>query len=109
MSKKTWNKLVRDKIPEYLALKDIKALTRVLAKKDYLVELRKKLTEEILEYFAAKKKKDRLEELADVLEVIYALAELDGCSPKELEKIRLEKADERGAFRDRVFLIETSE
>lgn len=45
------------------------------------------------------------EELADILEVVYALGEDLGYSPAELEKIRREKAEKRGAFREKIFLI----
>jgi predicted house-cleaning noncanonical NTP pyrophosphatase (MazG superfamily) len=109
MGKKIHNKLVRDKIPTYLMAKGIQCRARVLSLKDNRVELRKKLVEECAEYFAAKKRASRLEELADVQEVVYALAELDGCSPEELEKNRLKKQAEKGGFGDRIFLIETNE
>ncbi|MNN85071.1 hypothetical protein D3C81_2023140 [compost metagenome] len=72
-------------------------------------ELRTKLREESEEYFSASNDKDALEELADMLEVIRALAEGHGSSPEELEKIRVGKAEKRGGFKDRVYLIDVDE
>ena len=46
-----------------------------------------------------------MEELADLLEIIYSLAEVHDASPEELEQIRSEKAEKRGGFQDRLFLI----
>ena len=46
-----------------------------------------------------------MEELADILEVVFALADSMGCSYEELMKIRQHKYDARGGFRDRVFLV----
>ena len=48
-----------------------------------------------------------IEELADVLEVVYALAGAIGVSRDALEIARREKAEARGGFQARVFLIET--
>ena len=45
-------------------------------------------------------------ELADLLEVIRALAVSYGCSIEELERIRVEKAKERGGFEKRILLKE---
>ncbi|MNJ72414.1 hypothetical protein D3C77_690560 [compost metagenome] len=72
-------------------------------------ELRTKLREETEEYFNAANDKEALEELADMLEVIRALAEAHGSSPTVLEKIRVDKAEKRGGFQDRVYLIDVDE
>ena len=45
------------------------------------------------------------EELADILEVVFALAEATGCSKQDLLSLYRKKHDARGGFRDRVFLI----
>ncbi len=62
--------------------------------------LEEKLSEELAEYQADKS----VEELADLLEVIYAVAEARGCSRAALEACRREKAEQRGAFRNRILL-----
>jgi len=94
------NKLVRDKIPEIIEKAGKKAYTHILSEEDYMTELDKKLNEECAEYQADKS----IEELADMLEVMYAIAEARGWSVSELEAVRREKAENRGAFERRIFL-----
>lgn len=100
MSEIIHNKLVRDKIPEIIAAAGKQAKTRVLSDEEYLTELDHKLVEECTEYQADKS----IEEMADVLEVLYAIAEARGFSAKELERVRKEKAENRGGFAKRIFL-----
>ncbi|WP_110933947.1 nucleoside triphosphate pyrophosphohydrolase [Paenibacillus bouchesdurhonensis] len=104
-----YNKLVRDKIPQIIAADGKAYRSRILDKEEYLQELRTKLREETEEYFNAANDKEALEELADMLEVIRALAEAHGSSPTVLEKIRVDKAEKRGGFQDRVYLIDVDE
>ena len=94
------NKLVRDKIPEIIEKSGKKAITRTLTQEEYLSELDRKLNEECAEYQADKS----LEELADMLEVMYAIADARGYSVAELEQVRAEKAEKRGRFADRIYL-----
>ena len=98
-----YNKLVRDKIPEIIESSGKKAITTVLSnEEEYLTELDRKLNEECAEYQQDK----NIEELADMLEVIYAITLARGYSVEELEQIRREKAEKRGRFNDRIFLKE---
>lgn len=101
----THNKLVRDKIPDIIKSAGKQAVTRVLADEEYLVELDRKLTEECAEYQADKS----LEEMADVLEVLYSIAVARGYSVEKLECVRTEKAEKRGGFADKIFLEEVLE
>lgn len=94
------NKLVRDKIPEIIQNSGKIPHTRILSDELYLAELNKKLNEECAEYQAD----NSFEELADMLEVMYAIVEACGCTVKELENIRLEKRRMRGGFKDKIFL-----
>lgn len=96
----TFNKLVRDKIPEICIANGQTPVTHVLSDSEYKQELIKKLQEEVAEYIAD----DNAEELADILEVLLALAGTLQVSPEELERIRAEKAERRGAFAQRIFL-----
>ncbi len=96
----THNKLIRDKIPEIIESSGRTPVIRTLDDTEYLTELDRKLNEECAEYQADKS----LEELADMLEVIYAIAEARGHSPEELERVRAEKAAKRGGFKKRIFL-----
>ncbi|WP_330370944.1 nucleoside triphosphate pyrophosphohydrolase [Butyrivibrio sp. LB2008] len=96
----TYNKLVRDRIPEIIEKDGKTCETEVLADKDYLAMLDAKLDEELTEYHQDK----NIEELADLMEVIYAVAEARGYSIEQLEAVRKEKAEKRGAFKDKIFL-----
>ena len=96
----THKKLVRDKIPEIITSAGKQAVTSVLSNEEYLAELDRKLTEECAEYQSDKS----IEEMADVLEVLYAIAEARGYSVEELERVRAAKAEKRGGFAQRIFL-----
>jgi predicted house-cleaning noncanonical NTP pyrophosphatase (MazG superfamily) len=93
---------VRDKIPEIIAEGGEESVTRVLGDEEYLVELVKKLGEEYDEF----KEALSVEELADVQEVVLALADVI-VGREELERVRTEKATKRGAFRNKIFLERT--
>jgi len=96
---KVFNKLVRDKIPEIIRANGERPITRVLGDDEYVHELIKKLGEEYEEF----KADVSVEELADLQEVILALADAIA-SREELEKGRANKAEARGAFRSKIFL-----
>lgn len=97
-----YNKAIRDKIPEIIAESGKKCNTKQLDDESFLAELEKKLIEEVNEYTESKD----VEELADLLEVIYRISELRGVNSDELDKIRKEKAKERGKFDSNLFLID---
>lgn len=101
--RQVFNKLVRDKIPQKIQDNGEVAKTEILNDERFLQELHKKLFEETEEFV----EEDSVEELADLMEVIYAIARLRGIDMKYVEKIRQEKAQKRGAFEKRIFLIET--
>lgn len=92
-------KLVRDKIPEIIIADGKKPITRILDNEEYLQELDKKLNEEIAEYQADKS----IEEMADVLEVLFAICEARGHSVEELMEIRNGKRENRGGFEKKIF------
>lgn len=100
-----YNKLVRDKIPDIIEADGKTCKVEVLSENDYLEMVDAKLDEELAEYHKDKS----IEELADLLEVIYAATEARGYSLDELEKIRQEKAAKRGAFQKRLLLKEVVE
>lgn len=97
-----YNKLVRDRIPEIIRAKGKEPITHIADGAEYAEKLREKLLEEVNEY----RESHAPEELADILEVLYALAELDQLTQAALEEIRRTKADERGSFRKRIILEE---
>lgn len=102
---KRFDKLVRDKIPQIIESSGGVPVTRVLKQEEYLAALEVKLDEETREFHESK----AMEELADILEVVYALAEAHGCSRGELEEIYQRKHDARGGFSERIFLIGNAE
>ena len=100
-----FNKLVRDRIPAIIEAGGERPVTRILNDEEYLRCLEQKLDEETAEYHEGK----NLEELADILEVVYALAEGLGHSREELLSVCEKKHEARGGFADRVFLISKEE
>jgi predicted house-cleaning noncanonical NTP pyrophosphatase (MazG superfamily) len=90
-------------IPEIIKSKGEECKVKRLKDTEFLSELEKKLHEELAEYEQSKSP----EELADILEVIYRIAELRGFSREKMEKIREKKAEERGGFEGNLFLIRT--
>ena len=100
-----FNKAIRDQIPEIIQKDGHTCNIQTLSDEKFLVEIEKKLSEEVAEYQNDKNP----EELADILEVIYAIAQLKGISKEELEKIRIKKLQDRGGFEKNLFLIDTSE
>ena len=97
----TYNKLVRDKIPENIE-KDIGKTCkyRVLDDKEYLVELNKKVIEEANEFI----ENNSIEELGDLLEVLNAIMKVKGYKMDEVNTFMKEKAEKRGAFNNKIYL-----
>lgn len=96
-----YNKLVRDKIPQIIEDNGQKSVTRILDKEEYMFALEQKLDEEVQEFHRDKS----LEELADILEVVYALTEAKGYTREQLTETCDHKRNVRGGFSDRIFLI----
>lgn len=94
-------KLVRDRIPQIIASSGAKANVRVLDDEEYARCLEEKLDEEVGEFH----RDQNAEELADILEVVLALADSIGCTRQELTEIYRRKHAERGGFEQRIFLI----
>ena len=95
-----YNKLVRDKIPEIIEKDGREAVYHVLQEVDFIAELDKKLNEEVKEY----QKDKSLEEIADILEVLYAICKARGYTVEELDAKCKEKSEERGAFDKKLYL-----
>jgi predicted house-cleaning noncanonical NTP pyrophosphatase (MazG superfamily) len=96
-----YGKLVRDRIPQIIRENGAEPVTYTAGPTEYSNRLRDKLSEEVAEFLEADDAKAR-EELADVLEVVHALAADLGVDVGQLEKIREVKASERGGFADRI-------
>lgn len=102
MSTIKYHKLVRDRIPEIIEADGKICLSSVLSQEEYICMLEEKLDEELAEYQESKS----MEELADLLEVMMAVAKARGSSFEEVESIRKEKAKKRGSFEKRILLTE---
>ena len=100
-----YHKLVRDRIPEIIEASGKTCTIEVLSDDNYLKMVDAKLDEELAEYH----KDQNIEELADLLEVIYAAAIARGYTIEELEQVRAEKALKRGGFEKRILLKEVCE
>lgn len=97
---KEYNKLVRDKIVDIIEADGRKAEYRILDNVEFRNELNKKLQEEVHEYL----EDNNVEELADIVEVIYGILNSMDVSIDDFEKIRLAKKEKRGAFDKKIFL-----
>lgn len=100
---RVYNKLVRDNIPDIIKSKGETPITRILSSDEYKIELEKKLNEEYQEVLGASGK-DRLEELADMIEIIKYLAKIEESNLSEIIAIAEEKSLKRGAFEEKIFL-----
>ncbi|UTE78479.1 nucleoside triphosphate pyrophosphohydrolase [Rossellomorea sp. KS-H15a] len=105
----TYNKLVRDKIPQIIESKGKEFSTKILNDKDYIKYLKEKAYEELDEYCEAETDGEAVEELADLLEVVRALSKQHGSTIEEVEKVRKVKAEKRGRFQKKVFLIKVDD
>ena len=95
-------KLIRDGLPAMMRAQGLAVFDHRMDEPAYRVALRDKLIEEAHEVQAATAA-ELAEELADVLEVVIALAAAEGLDMAQIEALRLAKRAERGGFDDRVF------
>ena len=102
MTKKKYNKLVRDKIPEIIISKGATPKTSILDDSNFRKKLKEKLIEEAQE--VVEEEKDILNELADVLELIKSIGREYNIEFNEIEKKQIEKSTERGGFLKKILL-----
>lgn len=98
-----YKKLVRDKIPEIIKGNNQNPITRILSDEEYKFELEKKLNEEYQEVLNASGE-ERIEELADMLEVMIYLAKLEGKELNDIIDTCNKKHDKRGGFEEKIYL-----
>lgn len=101
---KVYNKLIRDKIPEIMEMNGKTFELRTLSDREYCEMLNKKLHEELQEFEEASDT-EQIAELADIVEVIYAIVGSKNVSLDEFDQVRLAKKEDRGGFAQKLFLI----
>jgi predicted house-cleaning noncanonical NTP pyrophosphatase (MazG superfamily) len=106
---KTYNKLIRDKIPEIIKANGDEAKIRKLSDAEFKPELLKKLLEEVQEVATAADKQELIKEISDVLEVFDALIQHEQLDWIEIERVRTERKNKRGGFEQQLFLESTNE
>ncbi len=98
-----FNKLVRDKAPEIMAREGIHSNMHIMSHESYIRSLQAKIIEEAKEVAVASDS-ELLEELADVLEVVYSLAKAHGFMPEDIELERIKKLEARGGFEKKIYV-----
>jgi predicted house-cleaning noncanonical NTP pyrophosphatase (MazG superfamily) len=105
----TYNKLVRDRIPEIIQADGLLIETKQLSDKEVIGLLKTKAIEEAQELEEAKELEDIKREMADILEILQSLADRLIIDMAEIEKLRQERAEKRGRFENGTFLVKTWE
>ena len=100
---RVYNKLVRDNIPDIIRANGETPVTSILNDSDYKKALEDKLYEEYDEVINSEGS-DRCEELADMIEVIRSLANLENKSLDDIVTLAGEKRSKRGGFDKKIFL-----
>ena len=99
MRKYPFNKLIRSKIPARMIEEGVVINAQKLEIQEYIAQLKQKIIEEAIEVSETNSREDLIIELADVLEVIYAIAEATSISQVEIEQARIEKREINGHFK----------
>lgn len=97
------DKLIRDHAAHVLGEKGVHVFTRTMGTAEYQVRLSNKLLEETKEIINAKTKEERIEECADLLEVLYAFSQAHGFSMEQIEAKRRSKRAEKGGFEQQIY------
>lgn len=100
---KVYDKLVRDRIPEIIESSGNKYEIEVVSDEIALEYLYKKLNEEVSELLEDK----NLDEIADIMEVLFTIGSKYGYSEEDVLNRRNEKRDSRGGFEDNLILKKT--
>lgn len=101
-----YNKLVRDRIPENInSMEGRNCNYKILNDDEYLEELDKKLFEEVHEFI----EEHSIEELADLMEVIFAIMKDRNISIEDIENARKIKNNKKGSFNDKIYLIDVEQ
>lgn len=97
-----YNKLVRDKIPEYIEQKGESVTYHIAEQEEYWELLKAKLLEEFAEFT----EDESIEEFVDVLEVLEAIKAYKKSADNDIQQVKQEKVDKKGGFSKGVILDE---
>jgi predicted house-cleaning noncanonical NTP pyrophosphatase (MazG superfamily) len=97
------DKLIRDNLPQIMRASGIQVFERVMEKDEYLKRLKDKLLEEAKEVIASGSEKQMREELADLLEVMLALAKVYGMEFIDIQQAAEQKRADKGGFDNRIY------
>ena len=106
---KTYDKLVRDRIPEIIQKEGNTADIIILSEESFIQAIKEKLIEEATEVCNAQNRDDILSELADLQEVMDTIKQLYNINTLEVNTIQAVKALQRGKFEKRLYLKSVSE
>lgn len=95
-----YDKLVRDQIPRIIEENAENPEIHIAEGNEYTERLVEKLDEEVAEYRESR----QIDELVDILEVVHAIRKDKGVTAEELQEKRMQKANQRGRFDNRVIL-----
>lgn len=101
---KTYDKLVRDNIPNIIRANGEVPFVRELTDDEYWEYLLKKDSEELEEVRTAETIEERKKELADKLELIRAMAKFSGFDLEEIIEEADRKKQKNGGFEKRLLL-----
>ncbi|MCL5875108.1 MAG: nucleoside triphosphate pyrophosphohydrolase [Candidatus Dependentiae bacterium] len=104
MAKFICNKLVRDKTVERMAHDGVASSYTILEGNAYSQALSKKLIEEALEVEAAESEHERIQEIADVMQVIVDLCKMHNITYDQIEAARKATYEKRGGFEKGVYV-----
>ncbi|MDR9404758.1 MAG: nucleoside triphosphate pyrophosphohydrolase [Halothece sp. Uz-M2-17] len=104
--KRTYYKLVRDRIPEIIEQSGNQCETTILSDEEYQKALRDKLIEEATEVATASSE-EMVKELADLYEVIDTLIATTGLDEETIRLQQQRRRDERGGFTQKIQLLST--
>jgi predicted house-cleaning noncanonical NTP pyrophosphatase (MazG superfamily) len=97
-----YEKLIRDKIADYVLQKGESIRTRIAGPEEYYRFLQEKLLEEAEEFAA----NPSPEELADLLQVVHTIMTYHQWDPAAIERLRVEKEQAKGGLEGRIILIQ---